>query len=76
MKIRNLNNDKSQPVKKTAYIQTARGVKTDNLPVLAKTSVFVVNWLRGPVVQRPSDLYRFPHSTIEQQKEHWGTKIL
>ena len=50
----------------TAYIQTARGVKTDNIHVLAKTSASVVNWPSGPVVQRPiSQAAKRP--TIPQQ---------
>ena len=54
--------------------QTVSGVKTDNLHVLAKTSAFVVNWPSGLVVQRPSGLAAY--SPVEQQKKHWGTKIL
>ena len=42
--------EKSQPAK-MGHTQTASGVKTDNLHVLAKTSAFVVKlaqWPSGP----------------------------
>ena len=65
MKIRSLKEEKSQPAK-TAYTQTASGVKTDNLHVLAKTSAFVVNWPSGLVVQRPSGLAAKRRTTPQQ----------
>ena len=66
MKIRSLNNEKSQPAKNGLPVQTASGVKTYNLHVLAKTSAFVVKWPGGPVVQRPSGLAAKRRTTLQQ----------
>ena len=57
--------EKSQPAK-MGHTQTASGVKTDNLHVLAKTSAFVVNWPSGLVVQRPSGLAAKRHTTPQR----------